>query len=118
MIRKVSTTVSPTLPRLTGGNTWTGMQDITGATRFEGMMTFRIGTEFTFDTGVATFLRNAISLSQTGTAQFANLTLSPSASLTPASNGNLVIEATSNTQLTFKLKGSDGTVRSGTITLS
>lgn len=40
------------------------------------------------------------------------------ASVTPASNGDMVVEATANTTLTFKLKGSDGTVRSGTITLS
>lgn len=47
-----------------------------------------------------------------------DLYLVPSASLTPANNGDLRIEATSNTTLTFKLKGSDGTVRSGTITLA
>lgn len=44
--------------------------------------------------------------------------LRPSASLTPSANGDLCIEATSNTTLTFKLKGSDATVRSGTITLA
>lgn len=44
--------------------------------------------------------------------------ITPSASVTPANNGELVVEATSNTTLTFKLKGTDGTVRSGTITLS
>ncbi len=42
----------------------------------------------------------------------------PGASVTPADNGDVVIEATNNTTLTFKLKGSDGTVRSGTITLA
>ena len=42
----------------------------------------------------------------------------PSSSVTPASNGDLVVEATNDTTLTFKLKGSDGVVRSGTITLS
>jgi hypothetical protein len=42
----------------------------------------------------------------------------PAASVTPGSNGELMVEATNNTTLTFKLKGSDGTVRSGTITLS
>ena len=42
----------------------------------------------------------------------------PPASITPASNGDLVVEATSNTTLTFKLKGTDGTVRTGTITLA
>lgn len=47
-----------------------------------------------------------------------NLLFRPAASVTPASNGDLVIQATSNTSLTFKYKGSDGTVRSGSITLS
>lgn len=47
-----------------------------------------------------------------------NLELRPSSSRTPSSNGDLSIEATNNTTLTFKLKGSDGTVRSGTVTLS
>ena len=47
-----------------------------------------------------------------------DLIQTPSAAVTPANNGELVVEATSNTTLTFKLKGSDGTVRSGTITLS
>lgn len=42
----------------------------------------------------------------------------PASSATPAANGDLVIEATSNTSLTFKLKGTDGTVRSGSVTLS
>lgn len=41
----------------------------------------------------------------------------PAASVTPAANGDLEIEATSNTQLKFKFKGSDGTVRSVTLTL-
>lgn len=42
----------------------------------------------------------------------------PGTSVTPADNGDVVIEATNNTTLTFKLKGTDGTVRSGTVTLS
>ena len=44
--------------------------------------------------------------------------LTPTATGTPAANGDMVIEATNNTTITFKLKGSDGTVRSGTITLA
>lgn len=47
-----------------------------------------------------------------------NVVLNPLASATPAANGNLVIQATSNTSLTFKFKGSDGVVRSGSIALS
>ena len=42
----------------------------------------------------------------------------PPASITPASNGDLVFEATSNTAITLKLKGSDGTVRSVALTLA
>jgi hypothetical protein len=43
---------------------------------------------------------------------------SPGASQTPANNGQVTFELTNNTTLTFKAKGSDGTVRSGTVTLS
>lgn len=46
------------------------------------------------------------------------MSLAPGSSVTPSANGDLVFEATSNTTVTVKLKGSDGTVRSGTITLS
>lgn len=42
----------------------------------------------------------------------------PGSSVTPLSNGDYVVEATSNTLLTFKLKGSDGTVRTGTLALA
>jgi hypothetical protein len=47
-----------------------------------------------------------------------NLFVMPGASVTPTVNGCLAIEATNNTTLTFKLRGPDGTVRSGTIALS
>jgi hypothetical protein len=46
------------------------------------------------------------------------ITFSPAASATPASNGQLTFEATSNTSVTIKLKGSDGTVRSIVLTLA
>jgi hypothetical protein len=46
------------------------------------------------------------------------LTIVPAASATPAANGQLVFEATSNTQVTVKLKGSDGTVREVVLTLT
>jgi len=42
----------------------------------------------------------------------------PGSSATPTVNGQLTIEATSNTQVKIKLKGSDGTVRSVSLTLS
>jgi hypothetical protein len=46
------------------------------------------------------------------------LMVSPGSSVTPATNGQVTFELTSNTTLTFKAKGSDGTVRSGTVTLA
>lgn len=42
----------------------------------------------------------------------------PGTSVTPVDNGDVVIEATDNTTLTFKLKGSDGTIRTATLTLA
>ena len=47
-----------------------------------------------------------------------NIVLRPPASATPAVNGDLTFQATSNTSLAFKFKGSDGTVRTGSITLA
>jgi len=46
------------------------------------------------------------------------LVVSPAASVTPATNGDVMFQLTSNTSLTFKVKGSDGVVRSGSIALS
>lgn len=51
-------------------------------------------------------------------ANKSNPEFSLSGSVAPTSNLDLVIEATSDTTITFKLKGSDGTVRTGTLTLS
>ena len=48
----------------------------------------------------------------------AALVLTPAASVTPTNNGDLMVQLTSNTQLTFKVKGSDGTVRSANLTLA
>jgi hypothetical protein len=72
--------------------------------------TWRPGTDSTFALG-ADSIRWAV-------AYFDNLELRPDASRTPANNGDVTLQATSNTSLTFKLKGSDGVVRSGSITLS
>jgi hypothetical protein len=47
-----------------------------------------------------------------------DIRLYPSASVTPANNGELMFQATSNTSLTVKYKGSDGTVRSVNLTLA
>jgi hypothetical protein len=46
------------------------------------------------------------------------LTFQPSTSVTPANNNEMAFELTSNTLLTIKVKGSDGTVRSATIVLA
>ena len=48
----------------------------------------------------------------------ANPVLLPAASATPANNGELVFERTSNTSLTLRLKGTDGVVRSVALTLA
>lgn len=42
----------------------------------------------------------------------------PGTSVAPARNNEVVIEATDDTTLTFKLQGSDGTVRNATLTLA
>lgn len=47
-----------------------------------------------------------------------NVVLSPPASVTPANNGDVTFQFTSNTQLTIKAKGSDGVVRSVNLTLA
>jgi hypothetical protein len=47
-----------------------------------------------------------------------NIVLSPPASVTPANNGDVTFQLTSDTQLTIKVKGSDGTVRSASLTLA
>lgn len=65
---------------------------------------------------VATFGLN--SNSAVGLALSSNLTLFPAASATPASNGQMTWELTNNTTLKVKVKGSDGTVRSTSLTLA
>lgn len=66
---------------------------------------------FETDAEIGRFTEDKLTLD--GALEFA-----PSSSETPTDNGDVVIEATSNTTLTFKLKGSDGTVRSAALTLA
>lgn len=78
----------------------------------------RIGTEM-LGTGTA----RAVALHTGGTVRLGIYAAGsayqvPAATATPASNGDLVVEATSNTLLTFKLRGTDGTVRTGTLALA
>ena len=42
----------------------------------------------------------------------------PQASVTPVNNGDMTFQLTSNTSLAIKVKGSDGVVRSATLTLA
>lgn len=53
-----------------------------------------------------------------GTINGVVISCNPLASAVPTVNGQLTIEATSNTSLTFRLKGSDGVVRSNSLTLT
>ena len=70
------------------------------------------GVKFTNnDHGTLATIGSTISLNK-------DVTMKLTSSVTPSANSDMMIEATNNTTLTFKLKGSDGTVRSGTITLS
>ena len=57
-------------------------------------------------------------LAVTGATTLSTLVQSPAASATPASNGQLVFEATSNTSITVKYRGTDGTVRSAVLLLT
>ena len=66
-----------------------------------------------WNAGAYTITQSSANLIFSGGAHF-----SPGASQTPANNGQVTFELTNNTTLTFKAKGSDGTVRSGTVTLS
>ena len=70
-------------------------------------------------TRVADTLATRIQVDNTGDVVVkGDLVQTPSTSKSPTANGELVVEATNDTTLTFKLKGSDGVVRSGTISLS
>ena len=52
------------------------------------------------------------------TTIFGALVLRPAASVTPANNGDMMFQLTSDTSLVVKVKGSDGVVRSATLTLA
>ena len=75
--------------------------------------------KFVVKTRVSDTLDTRLEVDGSGRTHLYNdLIQTPSSSVTPSGNGQLVVEATNDTTLTFKLKGSDGTVRTGTITLS
>ena len=57
-------------------------------------------------------------ITTTADLQAADLILTPSASLLPTETGQLTIEATDDSTITFRYMGSDDIVRSGTLTLA
>jgi hypothetical protein len=98
---------------LPAGGLWDGIIDQVGAQSIDG--DFIIISAGGHQAGIR-------SLSLTGNRSYTlpdasgtiavNTTMSVPATVTPASNGEMVIEATSNTELTLKYRGSDGVVRS------
>ncbi len=74
-------------------------------------------------TGIAIEAPGVVRLVQNFDGSLANvhcaaITSAPPASITPTVNGEMVFELTSDTTLTIKVKGSDGTVRSVALTLA
>lgn len=70
-------------------------------------------------TRVADTLATRLQVDNTGTVKATgDFIHTPSTSKSPTSNGELMFEATNDTTITVKYKGSDGVVRSGTISLS
>lgn len=104
--------------------------------RWDGTSPFAAGTDgaqlFMFNDGTFYFenydggwnwrtagFASVATLSSAGAFRAAGpITAAPGASVTPANNGDVTFQLTSNTQITFKAKGSDGVVRSGNITLA
>jgi len=82
---------------------------LTGATNNYGFL-----SDLAAATGVWAFYSRGTAQSYFG----GDVTMKLSTSVTPAGNSELMIERTSNTQLTFRVKGSDGVVRSNTLTLA
>jgi hypothetical protein len=71
-----------------------------------------------YTTAVQVTQAGAVNLLLGGLSTVGALSIRPGTSVTPAANGDLVFEATSDTSVKVKLKGSDGTVRSVTLTLA
>jgi len=69
-------------------------------------------------TDLATAVQASLNKADTAIQPGSSLVVKPQATATPPSNGDMTFELTSNTSLTIKVKGSDGVVRSATLTLS
>lgn len=83
-----------------------------------GTLRIRTSASTAYDTGNVDFFSTGVSKFLGAVVCDSTLTLSPGSSVTPASNGQITFEFTSNTSVTIKGKGTDGTVRSNTLTLS
>jgi hypothetical protein len=72
-----------------------------------------------FVSGAAEVERARIAVNQDGLLKIAGagIVLRPGATVTPPANGDVAIEFTNNTTLTFRAKGADGVVRSAAVTL-
>jgi hypothetical protein len=80
--------------------------------------TLNLGTGVARDVSIIRGGVESVRYGSTGATFTAAIIQKPAASVTPANNGELMVEATSNTSLTFKFKGSDATVRSIALTLT
>jgi len=98
-----------------------------------GQYTYFLGTNIGFNTAAGTQVRisdgfiapfsDALKLLGTSSLRWKqgfiqDVHLYPSTSVSPTVNSEMVFEATSNTQLKIKLMGTDGVVRSATLTLA
>ena len=94
-------------------------QDHTGTPPTNGAI-YRSGTYLfiTMDTNGIYFNSANNATNYFGVLPTGQIMMKPPASATPAANGQMTFEATSNTEIKVKLKGSDGTVRSASLALS
>jgi len=73
-----------------------------------------------FKNGAGATERARINMNQDGLLKISGtgIVFAPGSSVTPPANNDVAIELTNNTTLTFRARGSDGTVRSATLTLA
>jgi hypothetical protein len=98
---------------LPAGSLWDGVSEQIGAQSVDGdfLIVSATGRQGGISPASLTANRNYTLPDASGTVAV-NTTMTVPATVTPASNGEMVIEATSNAELTLKYRGSDGVVRS------